>query len=72
MEDWIFNNMGKVLVAVITLVLVASFVVEKSAVDERARLVAQCMDDGKKEYECRSMFKSSDSTYVPIIIPMGR
>lgn len=41
---------------------------------ERHRLIEQCRNDGKKEYECKAMFKAPSSQYVPmpIIIPSGR
>lgn len=37
------------------------------------RLMAQCMADGKKEYECVSMLKNDvDIVPMPIVIPVGR
>lgn len=40
---------------------------------EKQRLVSQCMADGRKEYECRAMFKdNNNTTYVPMVIPVGR
>lgn len=32
--------------------------------NEKERLVKQCMDDGKKEYECKAMFHTKNSTTV--------
>ena len=45
---------------------------EKSA--ERARLMQQCLSDGKKEYECIALLDQGKSTYIPlpIFIPSGR
>lgn len=39
---------------------------------EHRRLIAQCMEDGKKEYECEAMLKKPRSSVVPmpVIIPM--
>ena len=34
------------------------------------RLMAQCLADGKKEYECRAILKQGDTTYIPIVIPV--
>ena len=42
---------------------------------ERARLMQQCLDDGKKEYECQGLLARGQSTTfipLPIIIPSGR
>lgn len=38
---------------------------------ERERLVSQCLADGRREYECRSMMRGPDTTVVPmpIIVP---
>lgn len=38
--------------------------------EKRQRLVNQCMADGRKEYECESMFRTTHSTsYIPIVVP---
>jgi len=34
------------------------------------RLMDQCLADGKKEYECRSILNSGSTTYIPIVIPV--
>ena len=41
---------------------------------EKARLMAQCMADGKKEYECVSILRKPQGSVIPIpiIIPSGR
>ena len=43
---------------------------------EEARLMAQCLADGKKEYECVALLRKSESSTavipMPIFIPSGR
>ena len=33
---------------------------------EKDRLIMQCMDDGRKEYECRAMLRDDSPTVVPM------
>jgi len=33
---------------------------------ENDRLIMQCMDDGRKEYECRAMLRDQSPTVIPI------
>lgn len=45
--------------------------VETSAgLARRDRLMAQCLADGKKEYECAGLLSEPHSSIVPIIIPV--
>lgn len=39
---------------------------------EHNRLIKQCMDDGKKEYECEALMRKPQSnvTHIPIVIPV--
>lgn len=39
---------------------------------EHNRLIRQCMDDGKKEYECEALMRKPQSnvTHMPIVIPV--
>lgn len=39
---------------------------------EHRRLIAQCMEDGKKEYECEALLKEPQSRVMPmpIVIPI--
>lgn len=39
---------------------------------EHNRLIKQCMDDGKKEYECEALLRKPQSnvTHMPIVIPV--
>ena len=39
---------------------------------EHNRLIKQCMDDGKKEYECEALMRKPQSnvTNMPIVIPV--
>jgi len=42
-----------------------------SSLSESNRLIKQCIDDGKKEYECRAILNGGRH-YTPILIPAGR
>jgi len=33
-------------------------------------LLTQCLQDGKKEYECVALLRRPRSTYIPVIIPI--
>ena len=44
------------LAALVAIVLLIVFVAYKAA-EENERLVVQCMDDGKPEYECRALLR---------------
>lgn len=39
---------------------------------EHTRLIAQCMQDGKKEYECRAMFRGNGNRTVVMPMVVGR
>lgn len=65
--DFFYDNLGWIVLFIVgaTLLLVAIVLGEKEA----DRLMKQCMEDGKKEYECRALIKQGDTTYIPIVIP---
>jgi len=72
---WLVDFADYVLPAVLGLVaafgsVVLVVVVEISTREkaEKARLIQQCIDDGKKEYECRSLFHQNIQV-VPVFIP---
>lgn len=71
-ENWMWNNFGKVLLAFIVCILVLYWFVYRAEKKEFDRLIQQCLEDGRKEYECQAMLKrnSSDTSYVPVIIPI--
>jgi uncharacterized protein (DUF39 family) len=63
---WIF---GGLIVGAIALVIWAGMQSE----NKMNRLMAECMADGKKEYQCVAMLKSNtDVVTVPVVIPRGR
>lgn len=65
-EKLIMGAIGGVLI----MCLVGLYKIEEAEAAERERLIEQCMDDGKKEYECRAMYDRQRAASVPIIIPM--
>ena len=56
----------------IALCLAGIVAVDMKQADERGRLIAQCMADGKKEYECKAMFRPQESQVIPmpIVVPV--
>lgn len=74
MSDWIIDRLPFVGVAFL-LLLVAVIVV--AVIDDGKkmdRLMRQCMDDGKKEYECYALLHKSNggTAVVPMVVPVGR
>lgn len=72
MMDFIADNFGWVCVGLIILVFggLGWAISVDNANDNR--LMAQCMADGKREYECVSLLRKPASQMVPVFIPMGR
>ena len=69
--DWVFDNMGKVLLAMIALVILLSVLAVNSDLNDKANFMQQCQQD-RKEYECYAMWRSSNPQImpIPIIIPV--
>lgn len=64
-DDYVLSG---ICISVIVLVLFICFKLAQSERRELTRLIAQCLADGRKEYECRSMFRTTHSTTViPIV-----
>lgn len=75
MEDWIYDNIVKLFIALISVVLVGMFISVKDAQEDHDKLIVECMADGKKHYECEAMFASHKSAVpvpMPVIVPAGR
>lgn len=76
MEDWLFNNAGKIFLAII---LVFAFAVYKGCSADEAtykEFMRQCQADNKKEYECYAMWRGTRDRNqvvpVPVVVPVGR
>lgn len=67
LEDWLIDNLGKLVIGLVLIAFIAVYYLEQ----DRQRLISQCIEDGRKEYECKAMFRSnSNSTvYNPVFIP---
>jgi hypothetical protein len=65
---------GWIIGGIITTLLIVFIWALISLNENHNRLMAQCMADGKKEYECVALLDSKDTTFIPmpIIIPTGR
>ncbi len=53
-------------IGAVALLVIAVVVLETRNAGEHQRLVQQCMDDGKKEYECEALLKRDRPTTVVI------
>lgn len=59
------------LIALLVALAAGLYFTHRAASSERARLMAECLADGRKEYQCASMLmRNSSDAPVPIIIPM--
>ena len=70
--DWDERFVAGCLITCIVMLFVVFGIAFKNDADKKARLMAQCMEDGKKEYECESMLAKPRSSVVPIpvVIPV--
>lgn len=62
-----------VIVAVVAIVGCMIFAIVQSENEDerdRKRLIQQCLDDGKKEYECVSMLSKKRSSVTPVAVPV--
>jgi hypothetical protein len=65
--DWIYENLGWCIAGLFVAVFGVLILAMMADSKESARLMRQCMDDGKKEYECKAMLKQD---LVPIPMPI--
>lgn len=72
MSEWPVGAMLAGCTAALVACVIGSAAASSSEHAEHERLMAQCIQDGKKEYECVSLLKKPESTVtsVPIIIPI--
>ncbi len=56
-------------IGAVALLVIAVVVLETRNAGEHQRLVQQCMDDGKKEYECEALLKRDRPTtfVIPVV-----
>ncbi len=67
------RHMGKILFGVLTLAIGGLIYLGMQSDKHMARLMDQCMADGKKEYECYAMLHHEDkTTVVPVPVVIGR
>lgn len=71
MGDWMQDNAGWIIVAVLMLFIAAIAFCFNHDNEIFNRNMKECIGDGHKEYECRSMLESRRST-APIVIPIVR
>lgn len=64
--DYFFFGLITFMLSLVVLFFVAAF----ADVKENRRLVAQCMADGKKEYECVALLKDPPSHVMPVVVPI--
>lgn len=63
---------GGCFIAFIVLVFIGVGLANSEIGSEHNRLIKQCMDDGKKEYECKALLRKPQSNVIPmpIVIPV--
>jgi len=74
LEDW-FPGFCLVMIAIMLIGIVLLIIGAYQGIMYDRELMQKCMDDGRKEYECRSMIHGRNNNTpmpVPIIVPMGR
>lgn len=59
MIDWIVDNFFWGFIGFLTIVLIMGFISSACDGKETKRLIKQCIEDGRKEYECVAMFRRS-------------
>ena len=69
--DWILDNSGKVIVALIALLVVAMFMAAKTNAEARKAFMAECTQH-RENYECIAMWRAGEknNTYIPVVIPV--
>lgn len=66
-------DVKEVLVASILVAIVLLFGAGMiGAISSDSRLMSECIADGKKEYECRSILRGGQTRVMPVVVPMGR
>jgi hypothetical protein len=57
-----------IIIGVVAMLVTGVFVIESRSANEHERLMQQCLEDGKKEYECAALLKR-DRSSTTIVIP---
>lgn len=73
MGDFIYRHFGWFITAVIVGIVALTLAAAHSITEENDRLVAQCVADGKKEYECVAMLGANKPAYAqpyPVVMPV--
>lgn len=70
--DFIYDNMGWLVFGLFITLATMVFFGIKYEDEEHTRLMTQCMQDGKKEYECTALLKDQSGGRVgsTIVMPM--
>ena len=61
------DKTGVVILSVLVLAMGLMIWVGIQSTIETNRLIAECIADGKKEYECKAMFKV-DTVVMPVVV----
>lgn len=75
-RDWVGTAVGAMLwvlgLMAVALIVALPFIVWAvlEGIENDRRLVAQCIADGRKEYECEAMLRRSTTAVVPIPMPI--
>ena len=71
MSDWIFDNFGLFVGALLCIVFAVLIIVAKQEEKQRDRFMQECTQD-RKRYECEAMWRDGESktVAVPVVIPV--
>ena len=69
-ELWYYEKPMLIVGLLIIIMLVVVVIACNSDIAHKQRLMAQCMEDKIPEYECYAKIIKSDTSVVPVIIPI--
>lgn len=70
-EDFVFDNILLIGIALVVVGFILMGIGFKLESDRENYLMQQCMEDGKKEYECAAIARQA-TTVIPVVIYGGR
>ena len=64
------RNVLLIIIGIIAALVFVTAIIGKAMIGQRKRLMQQCIDDGRKEYECYSMLRSNvpSTVVVPLVV----
>lgn len=71
MEDWFFDNLVKVIISLLVVLVVIMMLSGKQMAEDKAAFMAECIQH-RENYECVAMWRAgkSHASVVPVFIPV--